>query len=50
MFEGEPVAADPFFGILLSDVKNGREESEEGVVILGEISAEMSVGAGRGLL
>ncbi len=39
--EGKPVVADPYFDILLSDVKNERREVEEGVVTLGEIAAEM---------
>jgi hypothetical protein len=41
MFPGAPVVADPFFDILLSDVKNARREEEEGVVTLGEIATEI---------
>ena len=37
--EGKPVIADPYFDILLSDVKNIRREGEEGVVTLGQIAA-----------
>mmetsp|Transcript_23155 Transcript_23155/g.64387 ORF Transcript_23155/g.64387 Transcript_23155/m.64387 type:complete len:175 (+) Transcript_23155:138-662(+) len=41
MMEGRPVVADPYFDVLLSDVKNERREGEEGVVTLGEIAADM---------
>jgi hypothetical protein len=43
VFEGQPVVADPFFDIILSDVKNERKEGEERVVTLGEIAAEMGL-------
>jgi hypothetical protein len=39
MMEGKPVIADPYFDILLSDVKNIRREGEEGVLTLGQIAA-----------
>jgi hypothetical protein len=41
VMEGQPGVADPYFDILLSDVKNKRREGEEGVVTLVEIAAEM---------
>jgi hypothetical protein len=39
--EGKPVVADPYYDVLLSDVKNERSENESGVVTLGEIAADM---------
>jgi hypothetical protein len=41
MMEGKPLIADPYFDVLLSDVKNERREGEEGVVTLAEIAADM---------
>jgi hypothetical protein len=41
LMEGKPVVADPYFDVVLSDVKNARRQGEEGVVTLGEIASEM---------
>lgn len=41
VMEGKPVISDPFFDILLSDVKNERREGEDGVVLLSEIAADL---------
>jgi hypothetical protein len=39
--EGPPVVAKPEIDLLLSDVKNDRNEGEKGVVTLGEIAADL---------